>query len=62
MVCVIIIVSWRVQMVHDRVIDTALLFPHAAGDGYKYGLKALAERYLDYHIQANVSCVPQIAC
>lgn len=41
------------KLVHPRVIDTALLYPHAAGDTHKYGLKALAERYLGRLIQVQ---------
>ncbi|KGG53132.1 hypothetical protein DI09_10p290 [Mitosporidium daphniae] len=39
---------------HDLIIDTSVLFPHHLGPNYRYGLKGLAERYLQEKIQANI--------
>lgn len=35
------------------MIDTAVLFPHAAGESHKYSLKALTEKYLGRQIQVQ---------
>eukprot|EP01134_Creolimax_fragrantissima_P001795 CFRG1795T1 len=42
------------KIVHRRVVDTSLLYPHAGGGGLKNGLKALCRTYLDRMIQDGV--------
>ncbi|KAI0650783.1 ribonuclease H-like protein [Trametes meyenii] len=40
------------RMIHHRCVDTAILFPHAAGPPYRRALRALAKEYLGQTIQA----------
>ena len=45
------------KIVHRRVLDTAMLFPHkhgGPGSRYKNKLKYLAQKYLDWDIQSSV--------
>jgi RNA exonuclease 1 len=39
------------QLVHERVIDTAMIYPHNSGLPYKISLKQLAKVYLSQSIQ-----------
>ena len=39
------------QVIHSRVVDTALVFPHRLGPPYKKALKTLAAQYLGKIIQ-----------
>jgi hypothetical protein len=39
------------RLLHAKVVDTALLFPHPRGSPYKSALKVLAERFLRRSIQ-----------
>jgi hypothetical protein len=39
------------KLIHDRVVDTAALFPHPSGLPYKHALKKLAKEYLCKDIQ-----------
>lgn len=39
------------RLLHPKVIDTALLFPHPKGPPLRLGLKALSEQYLNRSIQ-----------
>lgn len=39
------------MIIHNKVIDTALLYPHARGGMHKYSLKYLAEHFLKLRIQ-----------
>lgn len=39
------------KIVHDKVVDTALLYPHARGGMHKYALKFLAYSFLKENIQ-----------
>ncbi len=41
------------QMVHTRVIDTVIAFPHMSGPPYKNKLKYLAKKYLNLDIQQS---------
>jgi RNA exonuclease 1 len=41
------------KLVHERCVDTALLFPHPRGLPYKNSLKHLAKRFLKLDIQKN---------
>ncbi|KNC84806.1 hypothetical protein SARC_02981 [Sphaeroforma arctica JP610] len=42
------------KLVHRRVIDTSLLYPHPGGNGLKQGLKTLCRTHLDRSIQEGV--------
>jgi len=39
------------KLIHTRIIDTSVLFPHARGNGRKNSLKYLANKYLKRKIQ-----------
>uniref|UniRef100_A0A7S0DNZ0 Exonuclease domain-containing protein n=1 Tax=Amorphochlora amoebiformis TaxID=1561963 RepID=A0A7S0DNZ0_9EUKA len=39
------------KVIHDRVIDTSVLYPHPRGGRYKLALRSIAERYLNRRIQ-----------
>lgn len=39
------------RMVHERIIDTSILFPHPKGPPFKRGLRDLASEYLKRLIQ-----------
>ncbi len=41
------------QVVHSRVLDTALLFPHPKGPPFRSSLKVLAQRFLKRRIQVT---------
>ncbi|KAK9846542.1 hypothetical protein WJX81_006260 [Elliptochloris bilobata] len=41
------------KLVHGRVIDTALLYPHPRGSPYRSALRVIAERFLKRQIQAG---------
>jgi DNA polymerase III epsilon subunit-like protein len=41
------------KIVHKRVLDTALLYPHPRGHPYKQSLKFLARRFLERDIQTS---------
>ncbi|KAI8072467.1 ribonuclease H-like domain-containing protein [Gongronella butleri] len=41
------------RIIHDRVIDTAALYPHPNGLPYRYGLRVLTTKYLKRFIQDN---------
>lgn len=41
------------KIIHEKVIDTAALYPHKAGFPYRRSLKSLAKTYLDYSIQGD---------
>ncbi|CCG83578.1 RNA exonuclease 3 [Taphrina deformans PYCC 5710] len=41
------------RIVHDKVIDSAILFPHPRGRPYRNALKYLVKRYLNKDIQMN---------
>lgn len=41
------------RLVHERVIDSAILFPHPRGRPYRNALKYLAKRFLNKDIQMN---------
>ena len=41
------------QVIHSRVVDTALVFPHRLGPPYKKALKTLAAQHLGKIIQDN---------
>jgi hypothetical protein len=42
-----------VRIIHPLVIDTVLLYPHPKGLPIRFGLKMLASKHLDRHIQAS---------
>ncbi|KAL5636456.1 hypothetical protein ACGC1H_000424 [Rhizoctonia solani] len=42
------------RMIHHRVVDTAILFPHQSGPPYRRALKDLARQHLGILIQNNV--------
>lgn len=42
-----------IRIIHPLVIDTVLLYPHPRGLPVRFGLKALASKHLDRHIQAG---------
>jgi RNA exonuclease 1 len=42
------------RLVHARVIDTALLFPHVRGPPYKSALRYLAQKHLNATIQVSL--------
>lgn len=39
------------QLIHDTVVDTSIVFPHARGPPFKKGLKKLALDILEKDIQ-----------
>ena len=41
------------KIVHERVVDTSVLFPHPRGYPFRRGLRALAEEYLKISIQGG---------
>jgi len=41
------------QMIHERVIDTSVLYPHTMGLPYKRSLKELSAQYLNRFIQQD---------
>lgn len=41
------------KILHTKVIDTSLLYPHPSGNGYKQALKYLTSKYLHRTIQAD---------
>jgi hypothetical protein len=41
------------RIIHPLVIDTVLLYPHPKGLPMRFGLKALAAKHLDRHIQVS---------
>lgn len=43
------------RIIHPTLVDTVLLFPHRQGLPYRHGLKMLAARHLDKHIQVEDS-------
>lgn len=43
------------RIVHPTLVDTVLLFPHRLGLPYRHGLKMLASRHLEKHIQVENS-------
>uniref|UniRef100_A0A5S6QN78 C3H1-type domain-containing protein n=1 Tax=Trichuris muris TaxID=70415 RepID=A0A5S6QN78_TRIMR len=43
------------KMIHQRVVDTSVVFPHRLGAPYKRGLKTLVIEYLKKIIQEDVS-------
>jgi RNA exonuclease 1 len=42
------------KLIHDRVIDTSLVFPHFYGLPYRRSLRSLARSYLKREIQGNI--------
>lgn len=54
------------QLIHDTVVDTSIVFPHARGPPFKKGLKKLALDILEKDIQKEVgghnSTEDAIAC
>ncbi|SPN97545.1 related to REX3 - RNA exonuclease, member of the family of 3` -5` exonucleases [Cephalotrichum gorgonifer] len=42
-----------VRIIHPTLVDTVLLYPHKLGLPYRQGLKMLAARYLEKHIQVD---------
>ena len=42
-----------VRIIHPMIIDTVLLYPHPKGLPIRHGLKVLASKHLDRHIQAS---------
>jgi len=42
------------KLIHDRVIDTSLVFPHFYGLPYRRSLRSLARSYLKREIQGNM--------
>jgi len=42
------------KIVHKRVIDTAVLYPHKNGDNFKFSLRFLAQKFLSKSIQENL--------
>jgi RNA exonuclease 1 len=43
--------SYITQLVHDKVIDTSLLYPHSRGPEYKQALRNLVQQLLGRTIQ-----------
>lgn len=43
------------RIIHPTLVDTVLLFPHRLGLPYRHGLKMLASRHLEKHIQVENS-------
>lgn len=41
------------RIIHPTIVDTVFLYPHPAGLPYRFGLRALAKKYLDRHIQTG---------
>lgn len=41
------------QLVHSKVIDTSILYPHMRGDGYKSALRFLSQKFLSRTIQSE---------
>lgn len=41
------------KLIHERIIDTAVLYPHANGGEYKNSLRFLAQKYLQRVIQTD---------
>jgi RNA exonuclease 1 len=41
------------RLIHPKIVDTSLLFPHPGGLPYRYGLKALVKRFLQRNIQTG---------
>ncbi len=48
------------RLVHRRVADTSLLFPHTRGGSYKRALRDLAATYLGESIQEGEHCSVQV--
>jgi len=44
----------HLKLIHDRVIDTSLVFPHFYGLPYRRSLRSLAKSYLKREIQGNM--------
>jgi len=44
----------HLKLIHDRVIDTSLVFPHFYGLPYRRSLRSLARSYLKREIQGNM--------
>ncbi|KAF2201639.1 hypothetical protein GQ43DRAFT_471594 [Delitschia confertaspora ATCC 74209] len=40
-----------IRLIHPTIIDTVILFPHRNGLPYRHGLRALAEKFLNWKIQ-----------
>jgi len=43
--------------VHETIVDTSLVFPHAKGRPYKRALKTLMSEYLTKIIQENSNSI-----
>lgn len=43
------------RIIHPTLVDTVLLYPHRLGLPYRHGLKMLAARFLEKHIQLDDS-------
>ncbi|KAI1917836.1 RNA exonuclease 3 [Ophidiomyces ophidiicola] len=41
------------RIIHPTIVDTVLLYPHPGGLPFRHGLRALAKKYLDRHIQTG---------
>ncbi|WEW56823.1 RNA exonuclease 3 [Emydomyces testavorans] len=41
------------RIIHPTIIDTVLLYPHPGGLPFRFGLRTLAKKYLDRHIQTG---------
>lgn len=41
------------RLIHPRIVDTSLIYPHPKGEGYKQALRVLAERFLKRKIQSG---------
>ena len=41
------------QIIYNKVIDTALLYPHSRGENYKNSLRFLSQRFLHTDIQGQ---------
>jgi hypothetical protein len=51
-------------LIHERVIDTSVLYAHPKGLPFRYGLKYLVKEYLGRFIQdgGHDSVVDSVAC
>lgn len=45
------------RIIHPTLVDTVLLYPHRLGLPYRHGLKMLASRHLEKHIQVEDSSI-----